>query len=92
LAPSGVALSAGRGEFLSVVGLSGCGKSSILNLVAVLSRPTSGQVGYDGRPVHGPNTRVGNTWCDSELGFHANVGSGRIALPDRSSGSLSESR
>jgi NitT/TauT family transport system ATP-binding protein len=37
------------GEFLTVVGASGCGKSTMLNLIAGLDRPTSGTVEVAGR-------------------------------------------
>ena len=42
LAP--VSLDVAPGEFVTIVGASGCGKSTILNLLAQLDRPTSGEV------------------------------------------------
>jgi NitT/TauT family transport system ATP-binding protein len=39
-----VTLQVGKGEFLCLVGASGCGKTTLLNLVAGLDRPTAGSV------------------------------------------------
>jgi len=46
-AVDGVSLELHRGEFLSIVGASGSGKSTILNLLAGLDTPTSGRITVD---------------------------------------------
>ncbi|KJY73539.1 ABC transporter ATP-binding protein [Vibrio nigripulchritudo] len=43
-----------EGEFISLIGHSGCGKSTVLNLVAGLYDPSDGGVILDGREVDGP--------------------------------------
>lgn len=43
-----------EGEFISLIGHSGCGKSTVLNLVAGLHDPTDGGVILQGREVDGP--------------------------------------
>lgn len=43
-----------RGEFMCLVGTSGCGKSTILSLVAGLSEPSDGRVILDGHEVDAP--------------------------------------
>jgi nitrate/nitrite transport system ATP-binding protein len=43
-----------KGAFISLIGHSGCGKSTVLNLVAGLHLPTDGGVIVDGREVSGP--------------------------------------
>ena len=42
------------GEFLCLVGHSGCGKSTMLSLIAGLEAPTKGQILVDGQPITGP--------------------------------------
>src|SRR2546430_9747183 len=46
-----ISLTAKRGEFVCLVGASGCGKTTLLNLVAGLDRPAAGTVEVDGRPA-----------------------------------------
>jgi NitT/TauT family transport system ATP-binding protein len=48
-----------RGEFAAVVGPTGCGKSTTLNLVTGLARPSSGEVRVMGVPVTGIDQRIG---------------------------------
>ncbi len=48
-----------RGEFVAVVGPTGCGKSTTLNLVTGLARPSAGEVRLMGGPVSGIDPRVG---------------------------------
>ncbi len=46
-----VSLSISRGEFVCLVGKSGCGKTTLLSLLSGLERPTSGQVMLDGKEI-----------------------------------------
>ncbi len=50
----GVNLKIQRGEFVSLIGHSGCGKSTVLNIVAGLHQATTGGVVLDGREVNEP--------------------------------------
>ncbi len=47
------------GEFCTVVGPTGCGKSTTLGLIAGLTRTSSGSVEVDGHPVHSIGDNVG---------------------------------
>jgi NitT/TauT family transport system ATP-binding protein len=52
-------MSVARGEFVAVVGPTGCGKSTTLNLVTGLAKPSSGEVRVFGQPVTGIDPRIG---------------------------------
>ncbi|MDC7745467.1 ABC transporter ATP-binding protein [Rhizobium binxianense] len=54
-----VNLSVSDGEFLAIVGPTGCGKSTILNAIAGLLKPASGIVSIDGQPVRGIQNDIG---------------------------------
>jgi nitrate/nitrite transport system ATP-binding protein len=43
-----------EGEFISIIGHSGCGKSTVLNLIAGLTQPTEGHLFCAGREIAGP--------------------------------------
>jgi NitT/TauT family transport system ATP-binding protein len=47
------------GEFCTIVGPTGCGKSTTLGLIAGLTRPSSGTVAIDGKPVTGIGGGIG---------------------------------
>ena len=54
LALDRVSLNVAEGEFLCLVGASGCGKTTLLNIIAGLEKPDGGTVLADGKPVTGP--------------------------------------
>ncbi|MFB6297975.1 MAG: ABC transporter ATP-binding protein [Salinirussus sp.] len=54
-----VTLGIDPGEFVSIVGPTGCGKSTIMEIVAGLIEPTAGEVTIDGEPVTGPRDDIG---------------------------------
>lgn len=43
-----------KGEIVSIIGHSGCGKSTILNAISGMTFPTKGNVSIDGKAVKGP--------------------------------------
>jgi len=51
LAVDGISLKAEKGEIVSIVGASGCGKSTVLRCIAGLQRPTRGTIRVNGAVV-----------------------------------------
>ena len=56
---SDVSFTLDKGEFVCIIGHSGCGKTTILNVLAGLDTATSGHVFMDGREVVGPSLERG---------------------------------
>ena len=59
LALRNFSMKVGKGEFIAIVGPTGSGKSTTLNLVTGLLKPTVGNVKVMGKPVDGIDPRIG---------------------------------
>jgi NitT/TauT family transport system ATP-binding protein len=53
-----ISLDIGRGEFVSLLGASGCGKTTLLRIMAGLLRPDRGSVHVNEQPVQAPRKDV----------------------------------
>ena len=65
----GVSLEVGQGEFLSLQGASGTGKSTLLHLLGGLDNPTSGQVSSNGQLLSTMSSRSLAKWRNTKVGF-----------------------
>ncbi|MBS0325579.1 MAG: ABC transporter ATP-binding protein [Proteobacteria bacterium] len=69
------------GEFVAVVGPTGCGKSTTLNLITGLDRPSGGEVRLYGNPVDGIDPRIGFVFQTDALFPWRNVIDNVVAGP-----------
>ena len=65
----GIDLDIDRGVFAAVVGKSGSGKSTMINLIAGIDRPSSGEVWVAGTPVHNLNENQIAVWRGKTVGI-----------------------
>ncbi|MFW5991715.1 MAG: ABC transporter ATP-binding protein [Halanaerobiaceae bacterium] len=67
-AVDGVSFSINRGEAVSVVGESGCGKSSLAKTILGLYSPEKGKILFEGKPLNSQNSKQ-MKWYRGKVGF-----------------------
>ncbi|CAG0950548.1 sulfonate transport system ATP-binding protein [Anaerolineae bacterium] len=65
----GISFSVKTGEFVSIVGPSGNGKSTLLNMITGIDRPTSGEIIVTGKPVHKMSEDKLAAWRGENVGI-----------------------
>lgn len=68
-AVDGVNFSIDKGEFVIVVGPSGAGKTTVLNILGGMDFPTSGEITVDGSEIEKYNSRQLTTYRRHDIGF-----------------------
>ena len=64
---AGISVEVGAGEFITIVGQSGCGKTTLLKILAGLLPRSAGSVTLRGRLVDGPSRDIGIVFQDPVL-------------------------
>jgi ABC-type antimicrobial peptide transport system, ATPase component len=65
----GIDLEVYEGEFVSIIGASGSGKSSLLYILGLLDKPTEGEVFFEGEKIDYSNDKRLSYLRNSKLGF-----------------------
>lgn len=65
----GVNLEVKQGEFLAIIGKSGSGKSTMLNMLTGIDRPSSGEVWVRGTPLHTLSENQMALWRGENMGI-----------------------
>jgi putative ABC transport system ATP-binding protein len=65
----GIDLEVRRGEFLAIVGKSGAGKTTLVNMLTGVDRLTEGEVWVDGAPVHAMDENKLALWRGRNVGI-----------------------
>src|SRR3978361_2029226 len=65
----GVDFEVKKGEIVAIVGASGAGKSSLLNILGTLDKPDTGQLFFNGHEVSKLNSRQLSDFRNRKIGF-----------------------
>lgn len=65
----GINVTIHRGEMIAVMGASGVGKSTLLNILGTLDRPTSGEVIFEGTDIFGKSDEELSYLRNKRIGF-----------------------
>ncbi len=68
-AVNGINVEVQRGEFVAIIGKSGSGKSTFINMITGIDRPTSGEIWIDGASIHSFNEGQMAAWRGRNLGI-----------------------
>ena len=66
---NGLSCSVIKGEFLGIMGSSGSGKSTLLNCIATVTRPDSGTITMNDRPIHTLKGKALSDYRGKEIGY-----------------------
>lgn len=58
-----------KGEFVAVTGKSGSGKSTFMNMIGLIERPTSGDIFIDGENIHSMNDKQLAIFRNKKIGY-----------------------
>ena len=65
----GINLQVYPGELLGIIGKSGAGKTTLINMLTGVDHPTSGEIWVDGTPIHQLNENQLALWRGRKLGI-----------------------
>lgn len=65
----GISLQVQPGEFVAITGPSGNGKSTLLNMITGIDRPTDGEIMVTGQPVHKMSENQLAVWRGEQVGI-----------------------
>ena len=67
---TGINLEIAKGELIAIMGSSGCGKSSLLNLLGMIDKPDAGEYFFNNAPIAGFNEKQKGQSEEKQCGLH----------------------